>query len=317
LRKACRWLMLLTFVVVNGIIVFWVWRSFKPLEPAAAAIQKTDDRRRAASEHWGRTDKLAYDLIAQWNRAAVVKLDSVQLSAAVESLPSSHCIDLPDGAVSIDSGALPRQVMQDLDAAVTGFLRATRIGTADALIEYMRTRSEIIDPKQRIGWEKGLRKKGVADPEKLSDEELYRAIIATFKLEPHWSGIVVESSCRQLWNGKNVPQKNLRFDTSTIDPNTPPAEQALYLLRLLKGTSTSRSSFVSTSGSLQESHKSDARVLLCDLQLVIELDEAFSRAKAPYLLRFWFNPAVDKWQLVELVGFSTDPNKLFLPHVGY
>ena len=183
MRKPYRWLILLVFLVVNGFIITWAWRSLKAPgpAPAAAPVQTMDDRGRAASEHWGRTDKLAYDLIAQWNRAAVVKLDFEELAAAVESLPASGCIDLPDGAVSIDSAALPRQVNQDLDAAVTGFLRATRIGTADALIDYMRGQSEIVDPKRRTGWEKALRKKGVAEPEKLSDEELYRTMTANRK----------------------------------------------------------------------------------------------------------------------------------------
>jgi hypothetical protein len=178
----------------------------------------------------------------------------------------------------------------------------------------MRGRSETIDHEWRAFSEKWRRKKGKLNLEKLSDEEFYRLIS---KPEPHWRGLVVESSCRQLWDGKNVPQKALRFDTSMIDPSTAPSEQALYLLRLFRGTSSRRTSFASTSGSLQESHQIDSQVLLCDVQLVIELDETFSHAKAPYLLRLWFNPAVEKWQLVELVGFSSEPNKLSLPEVFY
>lgn len=84
MRKAYRWLLLLVFVAVNGFVIAWAWRSLKAPEPTAAPVETTDERRRAVSEHWGRTDKLAYDLIAQWNRAAVVKLDSDQLPAAVE-----------------------------------------------------------------------------------------------------------------------------------------------------------------------------------------------------------------------------------------
>jgi len=319
MRKAYRWLILLVFLVVNGLIIAWAWRNSQapaPVPTAATAqkSEKTDEPSQDFSEHWGRTEKLAYELIAEWNRGAVLKLDSDELPAAIESLPEAGCIDLPDGAVPIGSGTVPRPVKQDLDAAVTGFLRATAIATADALIDYMRGRSEIVDPKRRTGWEKGLRKNRVADPEKLSDEELYKAI---FEPEAHWSGLVVESSCRQMWDGKHVPPKNLRFDTSIIDPNTPPSEQALYLLRLLKGTGSSRTCFISTSGSLQESHQNDSRVLLCDVQLVIELDEAFSRAKAPYLLRFWFNPAVEKWQLVQLVCFASKPGEMSTPGVYY
>jgi hypothetical protein len=206
-------------------------------------------------------------------------------------------------------------VKQDLDVALTGFLRSTRIATADALIDYMRGRSEIVDPKRRTSWAKLLRVNGVSDPEKLSDEEVFRTL---FKSESHWSGLVVESSCRQMWDGKNVPQKSVaHFDRSTIDPNTPPSEQALYLLRLLKGTGRSRTMFSSTSGNLSEPHQNDSRLLLCDVQLIIELDEAYSRAKAPYLLRFWFNPAVEKWQLIELLCFASKPDEMSTPGVPY
>jgi hypothetical protein len=257
---------------------------------------------------------LAYDLIARWKRAAVIKLDSDELAAAIESLPEAGCIDLPDGAVALSSSDVPRHVKQDLDAAVTGFLRATGVGTSDALIEYMRSRGEIVDPKRRIGWQKSLTKRGVKTPDKLSDEELYRSV---FKAEPHWSGLVAESSCRQLWDGNSMPNKSLHFDVSTLDPNTPPREQATYFLYLFKGTSRSRTSFASTSGSLQESLGNDKQVLLCDVQLIIEFDEAFSHAKSAYLFRLWFNPAVEKWQPVELIGFASQPDKMLLPQVFY
>lgn len=209
MRSALRWLLLALFLVANGFIVFWVWR--RSTEPAEAVAPTKVEQQRASSEAWSQTDKMAYDLIAKWNRAAVIKLDSDQLAAAVESLPETNCIDLADGAVAINTNDVPRQVKEDLDLAVTGFLRATVAGTADALIDYMRGRSEIVDPKRRAGWEKSLRKRGVADPEKLSDEEVHRVIM---DFEPHWGGLLVESSCRQMWDGKNVPQKARSFDTN-------------------------------------------------------------------------------------------------------
>jgi hypothetical protein len=120
--KSYRWLILLVFLVVNSVIIAWVWRNSQTPgpAPAAAAAQKTDEKTdepsQDFSEHWGRSDKLAYDLIVQWNRAAVMKLDSEELPAAIESMPEAGCIDLPDGAVPIGSGAVPRPVKQDLDA---------------------------------------------------------------------------------------------------------------------------------------------------------------------------------------------------------
>jgi hypothetical protein len=317
MRKAYRWLVLLLFLVANGLIITWAWRTLNPTGFAPVPVPTAEEQHRAVSEHWGRTDQLAYDLIAQWKRAAVIKLDSQELDAAIERLPEAGCIDLPDGGIALNSSDVPRHVKQDLDAALTGFLRATGVGTPDALIDYMRGRGEVVDPKPRAGWQKGLSKSGVANLEKLSDEQLYRAMRTTFNLIPHWSGLAPEPSCRQLWDAKQVSTKSLKFDASNLDPNTPPAEQAEYLLRLFKGTSSGLTNFVSTSGSLQDSRKSDKQVLLCDVQLIIEFDEAFSHAKSAYLFRLWFNPAVEKWQPVDLIGFASEPDKLALPHVGY
>jgi hypothetical protein len=316
MRMAYRWLILLVFLVINGFVIAWAWRGVQAPEPAPAAapVETAETRRLAAIDHQARTDKMAYDLIAQWNRAAVVKLDSDELAAAVESMPASGCIDLPDGAVAIDVGKVPQKVKADLDAAITGFLRTTIAKNADSLIAYMRGRSEIVDPRRRTGWEKGLSKVGATNLEKFNAEELYRLI---FKPEPHWRGLVADSSCRQLWDGKKAPQKTGHFDLGAVDPKILPSEQAQYLSHLFRGTSRARTSFASTAGSLQESLKNDAQVLLCDVQLVIELDKAFASAKAAYLLRLWFNPAVEKWQLVELVGFVSEPGTSAMPPIYY
>ena len=164
--NAHRSWILLVFLVVVGLVIGWARLGVEAAQPAAAQVQTAqerlaaEERRLAALVYQARTDKMAYDLIAQWNRAAVVKLDSDELAAAVESMPASGCIDLPDGAVAIDVGKVPQKVKADLDAAITGFLRTTIAKNADALIAYMRGRSEIVDPKRRTGWGCWMRRNG-------------------------------------------------------------------------------------------------------------------------------------------------------------
>jgi hypothetical protein len=80
-------------------------------------------------------------------------------------------------------------------------------------------------------------------------------------------------------------------------------EQAEYMVNVLGGIASDAHNFVSTAGSLEDAHKNDAQVLLCDVQLVIELDESLPQAKFPYLFRFWFNPALNKWQPVSMIRF--------------
>jgi hypothetical protein len=206
-----------------------------------------------------------------------------------------------------------------LNAAVTGLLRAYKVGTPEALISYMRERGKTVNPKWRKFSEKALQKQGIAEPEKMSDEEQYGAMWTTFKLDPHWSGVAVESSCRQFWNGKKVPLKGLQFFNTNAVPGVPPGqlEQAAFLDTLFRGTASPRHNFTSTMGSMEDAHRDDAEVLLCDVQLVIELDEAYSRRKAAFLFRFWFNPSLKKWQPQTMLGFATDPEKLSLPNFSF
>jgi hypothetical protein len=119
-----------------------------------------------------------------------------------------------------------------------------------------------------------LLKKGVSEPDKLSDEDQYRTMWTTFKTNAHWSGLVVEASCRQFWDAKNIALKNTGFDINSA-PDAAPGqlEQAAYLFRLFRGTASGRHNFVSDAGSFQESHKDDPQFLLCDVQLIIEFDE--------------------------------------------
>ncbi|MEX2142819.1 MAG: hypothetical protein WD894_26420 [Pirellulales bacterium] len=263
---------------------------------------------------------MAYDLIAKWNRDPATDIRSDALPTAVQSLPEAECIGLPTGAKAIYSSFLAPAVRRDLDIAVTGFLQATRESKPEGLIAYMRERGQSVNRKYRKFMERALLKRGMTDVEKLSDEEVYVAGIASSKLgsDTHWRGLVANSSCRQFWDGKHVPLNRMRFDENSA-PGTPPGqlEQAAFLMRILHGNSSNRCNFISDTGSLQDAHRDDPEVLLCDLQLIIELDESYSRVKAAYLLRFWFNPRVKKWQPEALMGFATDPHKLALPSVMF
>jgi hypothetical protein len=323
-------------------MIVWVWRNLsdaadeirdraaesRPPQSAPAASGKSgivvnpsstqEERDRASKEWYARTDRMAYDLIEKWNRDPVINLASDELPAAVESLPEADCILLPEGAIAINSASLPAPVKRDLNTAVTGLLHDYRDATPDAVIEYMSERGKVVNPDERKRMERALVKQG-KDLEKLSDEDVYRTMCTTFKANAHWSGLVADSSCRQFWDGKKVPFNRVgNFSQSFVaGVPTKPMDQTDYLTHLLRGTTTGPHNFVSTNGSLEEAHETDAQVLLCDLQLVMELDELFSRVKAPYLIRFWFNNAQEKWQPIAKISFSPTPKGGPLPFVPF
>jgi hypothetical protein len=195
---------------------------------------------------------------------------------------------------------------------VTGLLKAYRAGTPDAVINYMSGRGKVMGQDQRTFMERALIKRGIQELEKLSNEEVYRTMWTAFKFDAHWRGLVADSSCRQFWDGKSVPFNRVRGFNQIITMGKP-LEQSDYLVQLLRGTLSGPHNFVSTKGSLEDAHKSGAQVLLCDVQLVMELDESFSHARVPYLIRFWFNDALQKWQPFEKTCFTPSPKGGPLP----
>ncbi len=359
MRKRFRWLLLVAFLVVNGGIVHWAWRelsdaadevrdrseasqsgpavsnSSRKSQIAINPSSSKEELRKASAEFRANTEKMAFDLIAKWNRDQVVNLDLDHLASAVESLPEAGCILLPEGAIMISSAELQAPVKRDLDAAVTGLLKAYRDGKPDAVIKYMSERGKVVDSDLRKRVERAERKRAeraerkqpksgeiikdnIVDLETLTDEDVYRTMWA--KSNAHWSGLVADSCCRQFWDGRNaafdrVSSFNRSFVTGAL--TKPRMEQAEYLVHLLHGVLSGRHNFVSTKGSLDDAHKSGAQVLLCDVQLVMELDESFSRVKVPYLIRFWFNEALGKWQPVAKICFTPSPEGGPLPSAPF
>jgi flagellar basal body-associated protein FliL len=73
MRKPYVIALLILFVVANGLIIFWVWNRFADApDPEPETKEET---RRQVSEEFGRTEGLAYDLIAKWNREQAIPLD--------------------------------------------------------------------------------------------------------------------------------------------------------------------------------------------------------------------------------------------------
>jgi hypothetical protein len=104
MRKSFLIALLILFVVVNGLIIFWAWNRFT--DPPDSEPETRSEIRRRVSEEYGRTESLASDLTAKWNREAVIPLDSEELDSHIESLPEGDCIGLPSGAIAIDSSTL-------------------------------------------------------------------------------------------------------------------------------------------------------------------------------------------------------------------
>ena len=312
-RRHLIWL-LATFVSFNLGILIWVWRhsSRSPLDDQREARER-------ASKEFEKTSALAYDLIATWNSNPTLALTSNELEAQIRSLPDNGCVQLPNGAIPVAIDSLPTQVRSDLDTAITGLLRAYVIGGPNPMINYMRERGQKLNPAIRKAIETSLSKRGVPNSAALSDEDLYRRMWITFAGNSHWSGVVIKSSCRQSWDGKNVPLAGLkRFDiNSSEDTSSAELEQAAYLFRIFHGDDSPRHSFISTTGSLEEATKKHERLLLCDTQLIIELDESQFHVKAAYLVRFWFNNRLQKWQPVTIKGFSSEPTRNALPLIMF
>lgn len=306
MRRGNVFTFLVLFLGLSCALAWWTWRRF---DESQTALKVSDD--------FAMTDRLASTLVAQWNKNPATNLKSPQLPATVKALRHADCIRLPSAALPLDLRSLPDVAQQDLEAALAQFLQAYAAADPEAVLDFHRQRRQIVNPQLRPVMERTLSKRGVPEPSRLSDEDLFRSLWTSTKTSPHWSGLVTAASGLQVWNGRDLPFDRLQaFEVNSV-VETPPEEldQASYLFRLFRGNSSPRNHFVSVSGSLTDALAEGKDVLLCDAQFIIQFDDSLAHKRAAYLIRFWWNDRLEKWQPLTLNGFAIQPHAISLPSI--
>ncbi|HUY92422.1 MAG TPA: hypothetical protein VMV10_27010 [Pirellulales bacterium] len=294
------------FLALNGALVYRAWRrpaesGSAPLNPEEAKFQEDAPKREAMANAW----------IAEWNSSNAIPIMSAELPAAIASLKGGNCLPVQSPGVAVNFKALDNAQVEDLNAAITGFLRAYAAGDAEAVIRYMHDRGKRFDSSRRHFLEKGMKSKGETDFERLSNEELYARAWKVKNGGAHCESLVADCSCRQVWDGMKLPANEVHgFTRHGIDhPDAP----AVYLGRIMNGSRSSAHFWAPERGSIDEELRGKLPVLLADVKLVLGYDDEFYDERAPWLVRFWYNRAARKWQPICLEVFAGHPKKSRFP----
>lgn len=287
--------------------------TIQEIENASRGNDQVDRQKKAQEERAAdlkKKDAIAARLAAEWNQGRVTSLKSTDLPAAVCGMRSEGCLRVSTSAPAIHRSDLRADQSADLDTAITGLL--TAFGKVDpaAVLGYVHERGEQFDDTLEQLLKKQLLRRGQTDLDGISGDELFTRWWKILKINGQWRGLVADSSCLQIWDGKLLSFEQItNFDTE--DPTSP----AAVLFGIFRGSSTHRHHFVPTKGSLADALKNDRLVLLVDVKLIIEFDKKKPKEKAAYLCRFWFNPSAGKWQPISLIGFASHPEEISLPDI--
>lgn len=301
-RYIVLWTLILAFVAAN-VIVFCFWPSSPIPTNSRRVMHVNPDVSQAAV-----TERLskAESLMREWNRGISVELSSPTLRERVADIPKGGCLGLTAKAVEIPPKQISDEALSDLQDAVAGLLRAYSTSQPEQVIQYMAERGKTVDPSLKRSFTRSIQKRQEGSVADLSLEDLYITDWKLQNLNPHWKGLIVASCCEVFFDGRDVPYVDLTsFNTDYVTNSGAVASQLVDTMSTLF---TFRHSFVPTQGDLQADLASGMQVLCADVLLIIELDKTVFGVKKPYLVRFWHNSEVNKWQPLCLVGFGSHPS---------
>lgn len=251
-------------------------------------------------------DEVQTERLVEWNSQEVVLLTSSELRDAVAAACQRPCGEAPLGAAPRESDSLPMSQTDDLVDAIVGLLRSYTGDGAMPVIGFMESRNHVLS-SSRVERIRGLlAEEGGKDRQQLddlSDNEVYALMWTTLDVQTHWEGIVADSCCVSIFSSGDLGAANLRDTAALVQPE----------YQVWRGMRSVSPNFVPRDAQTIESRIESGPVLIADAKLVLQHDSTLLKQKAPYLIRFWFNPEFDQWQpmlLVQVDVFDGAPSRL-------
>jgi hypothetical protein len=254
------------------------------------------------------TDELKAERVIQWNSQATVSLASPELRPVVSAIYDRHCGTVPVGGSAIGSTIPSTEQTDDLIEATVGFLKSYAKGESVDLMGYMESRHQELSPSRLREIKTLLTQDGGRTEQEvgaLSDKDTYKLIWQLLKVNSHWDAIVSESCCIRVFDSGSLTADNLR-DAGALAKDE---NRVWHSMRSISPNFTPLSN-----QTLEAALNGKARsVLVADATIIVQHDAALLKQKAPYVLRFWFNPGFNQWQpllLIQMQSFEGAPAQL-------
>ena len=281
------------FATINGWILYRAWQYRSGHE----SVARIEARRLAEQSR----------LLSDWNSKLAVRIDSEAFPAAVGQIPFGQCFSVPAGGTHVDTRDVIPEQRSDLNLAAVGLLRAYGRNDPNAVIGYMRERGMKMDPSIRAPIEEFLHKRGYSAFESLSDEKIYALLWKAKQCNTRWQSVVTTASCWRVWDASS-------FSVRTLYDEFPNTSELMSIFQGMMGQS---SFFIAVNGGINEASEASEHILVADGQFIVQFDAEMFNENAAYIVRFWYNGHMQKWQPFRLVRISTvasgdDPESDFL-----
>jgi len=227
--------------------------------------------------------------VLEWESLPATPLDSSMenLSGVIANFPDGRCSG-EQSSSGVPVNQLSRQIKDDLFTAIGGLLQCFQRSTPEAVFSYMDSRGEQIDPEKANLVKKALVDEQYAEAatlDSMDNKDLFAAIWDWHRADPKWRAIVEGAGSVCVWRCRSPD----RAGVATLGrANKKLFENETNYLHLFRPKQTF------------EDVCNSRAVLVADVMIVVEHDDSRARDRSPYYIRFWYSPARDAWQPLQL-----------------
>lgn len=215
---------------------------------------------------------------------------------------TSDCIGIADGCEKLDPMDLSADQIEDLKQAIGGLVEAYKIGTGQSIVEYMRSRKQVLDPKimsrkRRFYVESHP---DVGSDVLPNDETVFQEYWSHWEYGADWVGHLPEASCATVGR---CPAD--RVHALAANGSLGHGEKKLW-----RNAKTYPHHFVPEDGHLIEDEvESHGAAVFADVMIVILHGEKVYHQRSPYFVRYWYSSSNKKWQPLLLSRCRIDQSK--------
>lgn len=237
--------------------------------------------------------------LAAWHEAKTLPIrSSGACTEAIKTLGPAPEIDCPLGMTERHADELPSEQWEDLVHAVHGLMRAYERDRASDLVQYMKSRGELLSEahvqryRERLiehyGWSE-------QDLGKLTLEQQFIKYWHEENVKSLWSEFVPEHSGIRIWQS----------DAASLDQIDAQAELGASDASLWLARSERFHNFKNDSDAPIAELDRTGRVLIADVRLVVKHRGQGIHTICPYAVRFWYSSERQQWIPRLLSQFAT------------
>jgi hypothetical protein len=269
-------------IVLASNIVILAWRFSQPSTGATGGLRNTPQGFQVNDPR--------HSILADWHSqpsTAIHDYNAVREALESKDIDSTCDLRAPIDCKAVNVSDLTKGERDDLQSAIAGLLVAYRQNTADALIEYMSSRGQILNhammSRKREFVVEMLKTDNQVPP--MTDEEVFESYWQYWGYDPAWAGFLANRTCTIVYScGRD------KLDMVKANGSLSRVSKTIW-----RNAKPYPHHFSSNTGSVDREIEEHEHVLIADVVLVVVHSEKIYGQRSPYFLRFWFDTGTTRW----------------------